>query len=80
MFYIDHFYLQDQSANRVVSVVWLSNELYQLDDTSFDRKIIERYTKAFVAFHVNSNNRSSNEVDDWHLRLGHASFDSLNHS
>lgn len=76
----NHCYSQDQGTKEVIAIAWLADGLYQVDKTSFSRNVIEKFTKYKLcnALYVNSTNKEV-PVDKWHLRLGHASFDSLCH-
>lgn len=71
MFHHEYCYLHDKRSKNVLAVGWPEGRLYKLDNSSFDRRIIE------TCFSVKCNN--SNLPDIWHLRLRHMSTDSLLH-
>lgn len=62
-------------------VAWLVDGLYQLDKSSFNDQIIEKFAKyrGFPVFHAINKDKRSGAVDKWHIRLGHASLDRLSH-
>lgn len=64
----------------MLAIAWLSDGLHQLDRTSFNREIIAKFKNKSKpnALCIEEYNKVA-EVDPWHLKLRHASFDSLSH-